>query len=103
MLDMSKAAIAPRQPILSAKERTHPLASEFEAYVRGMSRLGVQADPFSSWLASRDREAVAKSAEQHPRFPEFKTWMQANRGGESGRNPAPFPHNFNLWLLGHRW
>lgn len=102
-MDISPACTAPVQPPISAKDRAHPLFREYQIYRSAMTRLMVEADRFDNWLYQREREALNISFTKHARYPAFMAWMQETQGGDSKRNPAPFPYNFRLWLNGARW
>ena len=102
-MDISAAALPPRSPHISAKDRTHPLFPIYDEYRRGMSRLLVEASDFSDWLYRYERDIQFAEIEKHPRMPEFQQWMRDNKGGARRCPAGVFPHNFNFWLEGGRW
>lgn len=55
-MDMSKAALPPIHPSVSAKEKAHPRYHQYRAYVGSMSRLLVTAMSFSQWLRDVEQD-----------------------------------------------
>jgi predicted acetyltransferase len=104
MTAMSAAAIAPRQPTISAADRAHPRFAEYQRYSSSMSVQLVEADSFRDWLRQTETQARHDEIALHPRYPEFVRWMVQNQGG-ARRCPAgnSFPYNFQFWLDGGRW
>jgi hypothetical protein len=110
MFDMSAAAIAPRYPSISAKDREHPRFREYNAYLSGMIRLGVQASCFSDWLSCSEANERQDSWAEHPQYPAFLAWMRETKAGARKCRPSKdfpegrsFPENFKIWLTGERW
>lgn len=103
-MDISAAALPPRQPYVSEKERMHPKYPEYRNHVSAMTRLLVEAPSFADWLAQSTYHAKLDTEAKHPRYPEFLAWMRATRGG-ARKCPAgnAFPANFHYWLNGGRW
>lgn len=102
-MDMSKAAIAPRQPIITEADRKHPLFPIYNEYRAGCSRMLVQASHFKDWLSQYERELVNAKAASDPRYSKFLDWMIDNKGGARKCPAGMFPHNFYFWLEGGRW
>lgn len=103
MMDISAAALPPRQPSTSPTERAHPLYPEYRRYVSAMSINLVEADPFDGWLRQRDLAARDEDLQAHPRFREFQRWMRDTQGGAPGKTDLTWPANFQAWLGGARW
>ena len=103
-MEMSKAAIAPQQPLVLDQDRKHPLFPEYDEHRRFCNANLVRADSFRDWLASRERQLRDDEIRKHPKFPEFQKWMRENKGGRR-KCPAgnAFPANFHFWLEGGRW
>lgn len=102
-MDMSKAAMAPIQPPISASDRAHPLFSAYSLHRAACNRLMVQADSFTGWLWQYERDISNAAAELNPEYPDFKKWMIDNQGGARPCPAGSFPHNFYFWLEGGRW
>ena len=102
-MDISKAALPPIQPHISAADRAHPRFPEYANYRAGMSRLLVEASSFKDWLRGQERAAEMVQWENHPQLRAFQIWMRDNKGGAPERNPAAFPENFKRWMAGERW
>ena len=102
-MEMSKAAIAPRQPSVTDEQRKHPLFPAYMAYRSAMSTQLVQADRFETWLRLRERDLRDQELQQHPRFKEFHRWMRENKGGARPCPGGQWPDNFMSWLEGARW
>lgn len=110
MTHISKAALPPIQPPISAADRQHPLFPVYQQYRSSMSNLLVEASAFRDWLYQYEREQRETVFTQHPRFKEFQRWMVAAQGGRrpccpTKDNPGGvmFPANFQYWLNGGRW
>ena len=102
-MDMSAAAIAPRQPHVSAADREHPRFAEYSRYRSAMSIQLVEAMSFGNWLGSIETAAELDRWTQHPHYPQFLRWMRENQGGDKTRSKLSFPANFQAWLGGARW
>lgn len=102
-MDMHLAAIAPRQPHLTAADRAHPLFPLYNQHRASCSRLLVQASSFRDWLYQYEADLVRSSAAADPRYPAFLDWMQKNQGGARRCPAGAFPHNFYFWIEGGRW
>ena len=53
-MDISAAALPPRQPAASQSERSHPRYAEWRHYVSAMSMKLLEAAPFHVWLRQRE-------------------------------------------------
>lgn len=102
-MDMSAAALPPRQPHIPENARSHPDFMEYMSYRSGCNRLMIDASRWEDWLAQRAFRAELDDWSRHPRFKAFQAWMFENKGGDRKRNPAAFPENFKAWLDGARW
>lgn len=102
-MTMSQAAIAPRQPHVSARDRQHPLFPTYQQHRSAMSRMLVEASSFRDWLSCYERETLRARAADHPQYHRFLDWMLANQGGARKCPSGIFPHNFWFWLEGGRW
>lgn len=102
-MDMSAAALPPRQPHIPDAARSHPDFHEYMAYRSGCNRLMIDASRWEDWLHQRAFHKTCADWEAHPRYKEFQQWMRDNKAGDSKRNPAAFPENFKMWLDGARW
>lgn len=102
-MEMSKAALPPRQPAITDRDRAHPLFPLYQQHRSACSRLLVEASAFRDWLFQYERELQNNACAKHARFPDFLDWMQANQGGARRCPAGVFPHNFNFWLEGGRW
>ena len=69
-MEISRAALPPIQPNISATDRAHPRFGEYLNYRAAMSRQLVEADSFSSWL----RQTIEAET---PHDVVFKTGPQA--------------------------
>jgi hypothetical protein len=103
-MDMSAAAIAPRQPSISAAERAHPLFPIYQRYRSSMSVQLVEASSFADWLYQREENLKSQAQTARPEYRDFLAWMRANKGG-ARKCPVgnSFPNNFHFWLEGGRW
>lgn len=102
-MEMSKAAIAPQQPPISAADRAHPLFNLYNQHRSWCSLQLVKADAFRDWLFQYERNLVNDAATKHPDYPAFMEWIVANKGGARKCPAGVFPHNFNYWREGGRW
>lgn len=102
-MDISKAALPPRQPRIVEQDRKHPLFQKYYVYRSAMSIKLVEADSFKDWLNKRNRELAHREIAKHPRMKEFQEWMCATKGGTPGKTELRFPENFIAWLEGARW
>lgn len=103
MTAISPAALPPVQPLISEAQRKHAMFNDYMNYRANMSRLLLQADSFSEWLAQSTDQADRNNAALHPRYQEFLQWMRDNKGGARRCPAGSFPLNFNYWLQGNRW
>lgn len=102
-MQMSEAALPPPTPHITEADRQHPRFRDYDDYRRGCARQLVQADAFRDWLGHQETKATHDRVAQHPRFPEFQTWMRANKGGARICPAGAFPDNFLFWIGGGRW
>lgn len=102
-MEMSKAAIAPRQPAIRELDREHPWFPIYMAYLASMSMQLVQADSFADWKRHREDAERDQHIQSHPRFKEFQQWMGDTKGGARKCPAGVFPNNFRFWLEGGRW
>jgi hypothetical protein len=112
MFDMSRAAMAPIQPVTTKADESHPLFPKYREYVAGMSALGVQAQPFSGYVYCHNRDQISDLFSAMPEYQDFKKWMHTEKPGLTNRRCRPskdmphglsFPENFKVWLTGERW
>lgn len=103
-MDISAAALPPRQPAILPSDRQHPRFAAYMQMRAGFSAKLIEAPSFSDWLACEQRQARHDELAADPQFPAFQRWMRETRGG--GR-PCPagnsFPANFTFWREGGRW
>jgi hypothetical protein len=102
-MDMSKAALPPRQPHHTKADAEHPLFPLWRQHVSSCNRLLIQASDFRDWKTCYERELVNSNAASDPRYPRFLDWMNANQGGARKCPAGMFPHNFYFWIEGGRW
>ena len=102
-MDMSAAAIAPRQPGVSAADRAHPLFPLYQQQRSFCSVNLIEASRFCDWLYQYEHEQVVTDARKDEQFPIFLAWMRANQGGARRCPAGDFPHNFRFWQTGGRW
>jgi hypothetical protein len=102
-MDMSKAALAPRQPVITDRDRAHPLFPIYSQHRSACARLLVDASSFRDWLYQYESELQRCNAATHPRYPVFLEWMITHQGGARKCPSGAFPHNFHFWLEGGRW
>lgn len=102
-MDMSKAAIAPRQPRISAQDEAHPLFPIYRQHRAFCAINLIEASAFTDWLYQYESNLRNERVAAHKRYPEFLAWMRANKGGARQCPAGQFPHNFNYWLEGGRW
>lgn len=102
-MDMSKAAMPPRQPWINDSDRAHPLFPIYSQHRASCTRMMVEAASFTDWLCQYERELENCNAARDPRYSSFLDWMQANQGGARPCPAGPFPHNFYFWIEGGRW
>ena len=103
MTEISKAALPPRQPSISAQDRAHPLFSIYQRHRSAMSNLLVEASSFSDWLYQYEENLRSQVEKSDPRYPEFLAWMRTAKGGARRCPAGVFPHNFHFWAEGGRW
>lgn len=102
-MHMSKACLPPIQPPISGKDRAHPLYPAYSQHRAFCSNNLIEALSFEAFVYQTEAANRLAVFERHPRFKEWQRWMQDNKGGSPGRNPAAFPKNFQMWLDGARW
>lgn len=103
-MDISAAALPPRQPLIHDEDRKHPRFGEYMSYRAAMSCRLVEADSFKSWLSAIEAEAYRQTWVAHPQYADFLRWMRKNQGGMNRPgNPGQFPDNFKAWIEGARW
>lgn len=102
-MQMSKAAIAPRQPHVSQAEREHPLFNLYQQHRTSCANQLVEASAFADWLYQYERNLEGTSATKHADYPAFMAWMKENQGGARKCPAGTFPHNFHYWTAGGRW
>lgn len=102
-MDISAAAIPPRQPHISEKDRTHPLFSKYMSYRSAMTRQLVQADSFDNWLGQIEMAKRDAELAKDPQLKAFQQWMAETQGGAPGKTELRWPHNFHAWKNGTRW
>jgi hypothetical protein len=103
-MDMSAAALPPRQPHISDAARSHPDFSAYMAYRSSCNRLMIEASRFDDWIAQRDHQKYLDDWSKHPLYADFLAWMRETKGGAKGKkSPGAFPENFKAWLGGARW
>lgn len=102
-MDISAAALPPRQPTISTKDRTHPLFRLYQQHLSSCSLNLIEASAFADWLYQREQNEKSESAAAHPRYADFLAWMRANRAGARPCPAGTFPRNFQYWLDGGRW
>lgn len=102
-MEISKAALPPRQPVILPSDRSHPLFATYMNYRSGMSAQLVEADSFKTWLLHRDRDQRDAQLTALPEYRKFKQWMWDTRGGARECPAGNWPHNFNYWIEGGRW
>jgi len=103
MTKMSSAALPPRQPPVSEKDRQHPLFVLYSQHRSWCSSQLIEAPSFEDWFYQREQEMLRKSKTDDPRYPEFLEWMRENQGGARQCPAGNFPDNFDYWLNGGRW
>ena len=102
-MDMSAAAIAPRQPSIGKHDHEHPLFPLYSQHRTFCTNHLIEADSFRDWLTHYEHALLTKRWAQHERYSEFMMWMVENQGGARECPAGWFPHNFNYWLAGGRW
>lgn len=102
-MNMSKAALPPRAPHISANDRLHPLFPTYELHLSSCRRNLIEASSFADWLSQYNYETERTSAAAHPKYPAFLDWMRDNQGGARKCPAGAFPHNMYYWLDGGRW
>lgn len=102
-MNMSKAALPPRQPPISDRDRAHPLFPEYQRHRSSAAINLIEASSFQDWLYQRERNAADAAAADHPDFPAFQAWMRQHKGGARRCPAGAFPDNFKFWLEGGRW
>lgn len=102
-MDISPAALPPRQPQVTDADRADPLFPEYARWRAAMATQLVEADSFADWKRHRAQEAYRDDAAEHPRYPEFLQWMRQTKAGGRPCPGGAFPANFNYWLAGGRW
>lgn len=102
-MEMSAAALPPRQPLVTERERADPLFPEYARYRASMNSLLVEASAFADWKFQREQNAIRDTAAQHPLYPDFVAWMRETKAGGRSCPAGVFPDNFNFWLTGGRW
>lgn len=100
-MDMSAAALPPRQPCEA--DRAHPLFPAYMEHRKACIRLMVEADTFEGFKYQAAHQTKCETAERHSRFKEFQSWMRVNQGGARKCPAGAFPENFYFWLDGGRW
>lgn len=101
-MDMSAAALPPRQPSIPDTARSHPDFAAYQAYRTFCNRQMIEASRWEDWLAQREFHLRCAQIEKHSRFREFQTWMCQTQAG-ARKGPGAFPDNFIAWLGGARW
>lgn len=103
-MDISSAALPPRQPAILPSDRAHPRFGEYMNMRAGFSAKLIEAPAFADWLRNDEAAKARDTLASHPRYSEFLRWMRENKGG--GR-PCPagkqFEQIFTYWLDGGRW
>lgn len=102
-MDMSKAAMAPIQPTISASDRAHPLFAAYGLHRAACNRLMIEASRFSDWLYQYESNLKNEAAARRPEYADFRQWMIENQGGARTCPAGSFPHNFYFWIDGGRW
>ena len=102
-MDISKAALPPRQPSINPADRAHPLFRVYDAYRTSCACRLIEADGFRDWLGQYERNLLEQRQKIHARYNEFVEWMRDTQGGARTCPAGRFPHNFNYWLEGGRW
>ena len=102
-MNMSQAALPPRQPSITERDRAHPQFRAYQAYCSSMSTQLVEASAFSDWLHQQEQHAASDQAATDTRYPEFLAWMRQTKAGGRKCPAGAFPANFRYWLDGARW
>lgn len=102
-MNMSKAALPPRQPLILEKDRKHPLFAAYEQHRSSCNRLLVEASSFADWLCQYEHDVANIRAAAHPKYSAFLDWMRDNQGGARKCPVGAFPHNLYYWIDGGRW
>lgn len=102
-MDMSAAALAPRQPLISEQDRKHPFFHLYSRHRTNCSNLLIEASSFKDWLYQHEMHANDDEATKHPQYRTFMDWMRANKGGARKCPAGAFPGNFEFWCNGGRW
>jgi hypothetical protein len=102
-MDISVAALPPRQPTISYADKKHRLFPLYEKYRNFCSEDLITASAFRDWLHQHNIEQVGDEAAKHPRYFEFLAWMQTEQGGARKCPAGVFPYNFYFWLEDGRW
>jgi len=102
-MNMSKAAIAPRQPLITEANRKHPLFPLYQQHLTFCNVNLIEASRFGDWLYQYERNLIDAAATRHAEYPAFMAWMRENQGGARRCPAGAFPHNFEFWRNGGRW
>jgi len=102
-MDMSAAAIAPRQPQIREADRKHPLFALYAQHRSFCNAQMIECSRFEDFVHQHNEELRAKSFRADPLFPAFLSWMQASQGGARRCPAGDFPKNFLFWKAGGRW
>lgn len=102
-MDMSPAALPPRQPTITDAHRAHPLFPTYQHYRNWCAATLIEASGFHDWLYQREQAEARDHAAHHPQFPAFQAWMRDSQGGARPCPAGSFPDNFQFWLDGGRW
>ncbi len=102
-MDMSRAALPPRSPLVTEAIRSHRLYPEYEKHLRSCRVNLIQASEFKDWLSQREHQESSDYAATHPLYPDFIKWMIAEQGGARQCPAGGFPRNFYHWVNGGRW
>lgn len=102
-MHMSKAAIAPKSPIINESDRKHPLFRLYDQHRRSCANNLISCEQFSDWLFTYERNLMLTKWTEHAEYRNFIAWMKANQGGARPCPVGVFPHNFEYWIAGGRW
>lgn len=103
MTDISRAALPPRQPAITAADRAHPLFRLYEQHRTSCAVNLIEASAFRDWLFQYERQQVSDAAASDPDYPAFLAWCRETQAGRRTCPVGMFPHNFRFWQEGGRW
>jgi hypothetical protein len=102
-MNMSKAALPPRNPVVTDQHRAHPLYALYRQHLASCRINLIEASQFDNWLYQYEIQIENDKAAADPQYPAFMRWMRENQGGARRCPVGVFPHNFRFWCGGGRW